>query len=80
MYYRVRTKIGGLNGEMVVVKDYIPSMVEAYEIIAKEGKGTTRHYYLDVIEPRLFSKCTAKIALQRIDEIRMNKENEENDR
>jgi len=77
MHYRVRTRMGGINGEMVVVKDNIPSMVEAYEVIAKEGRGTGRHFYLDVIEPRLFSKCTAKIALQRLDEIRMNKENEE---
>lgn len=77
MYYRVRTRMGGINGGVVVVKDNIPSMVEAYEIIAKEGKGTGRHFYLDVIEPRLFSKLTAKIAVQRIEEIKMNKENEE---
>lgn len=74
MFYRVRTRFDALYGKNVIVKDNIPSLEEAYKIVIENGKGTNRHFYIDEVEPILYSKLTAKIAKQRLDEIKSIRE------
>lgn len=75
MYYRVRAKKSTLHGGMVVVADNLPSLKLAYEEIIKDGKGTGRVYYIDEVEPKLFSKLTVKVAKRRLDEIQTEERN-----
>lgn len=68
-YYRIRTRFEGLNGCYVVVADNIRTLEEAYKKVAEEGRKTARVYYIDKIEPKLFSKVTARVARKRLEEI-----------
>lgn len=68
-YYRIRTRLEGLNGCYVIVADNIPTLKEAYEKVVEEGKRTARVFYIDRIEPELFSKLTARVAKKRLEEI-----------
>lgn len=78
MYYRVRTRVKGLNGRNEVIADKLPNLEEVYDLVIREGKGKARHfYYVDEVngkEINLFSKVTAKVAEQRLNEIRYEKE------
>ena len=74
MYYRIRTRMRAVGGETVIVADNIPTLERAYEIVVEKGKGTSRHFSIDEVEPKMFSKLTAKIAESRLDEIRAIRE------
>ena len=71
-YYRVRTRINAVGGKCVTIKDKIPTLKQAYECIIENAKGTPRKYYIDEIEPKLFSKLSAKEAQKRLEEIKYN--------
>lgn len=68
-YYRIRTRYEGLNGCYVVVADNISTLEEAYKKVAEEGRKTARVYYIDKIEPQLFSRITARVARKRLEDI-----------
>lgn len=75
MHYRIRARFKALDGKVVVFKDDIPTLEEAYQfIIDNSPVGTKRVYLIDKVETELFSKVTRKVALQRIDELRAEKE------
>lgn len=73
-YYRVRTRAKDLSGETEIIATNISSLKSAYEIIieCEQEKNTSRKYYIDEIEPKLFSKLTVKEAKKRLEEIRYN--------
>ena len=74
--FRIRARYEGLKGAMVILADNVPTLEKAYEIVAKEGKGTSRVFYIDEVKPELFSKITARVAQNRLNEIRLIKEKE----
>lgn len=75
MHYRIRARFKALDGKVVVFKDDIPTLEEAYKfIIDNSPVGCKRVYLIDKVETELFSKVTRKVAQQRIDELRAEKE------
>ena len=72
-HYRVRTRFECLNGCYVVVADNIRTLEEAYKKVAEEGRNTARVYYIDKIEPKLFSRITARVARKRLEEIQVER-------
>ena len=77
MYYRIRTRLKAIGGNIVTIADNVPNLKRAYEIIMEHGKGTPRKYYIDEIEPKLFSKLSVREAQIRLEEIQTEERKEE---
>ena len=69
MHYRIRTRFEGINGCYIVVADDIPTIEEAYKKIIEQGRNTPRVFFIDEVQPKLFSKVTARVARKRLEEI-----------
>lgn len=76
-WYRIRCRTK--NGKSCIVFDDIEDLEMVYYLINSYGIGQhpSRKYYIDVIEPKLMSVVTTKVAEKRYNEMRMEGKQDE---
>ena len=67
-YYRIRTRTS--TDKIIVIADNIPTLEEAYKIVLVRGIGTPRKFYIDEVNPKLFSKLSAREAKIRLEDMK----------
>ena len=74
--YRVRIRLS--DGKSFRDLGLFDNLEDTYALIRAYGKSerSSRKYYIDVVETKLFSVVTSKVAGKRLDEIRKEKEDE----
>ena len=72
-YYRVRTRKD--KDHMVVIADNLPTLEDAYNVVYTHGHHTSLKFYIDEVEPKLFSKLTSRTALKRLEELKHENNN-----
>ena len=68
MYYRIRTRTS--TDKIIVIADNIPTLEEVYKIVLVRGIGTPRKFYIDEVNPKLFSKLSAREAKKRLEDMK----------
>ena len=74
--YRIRIRLS--DGKSFRDMGLFDNLEDVYELIKAYGKveHQSRKYYIDVVETKLFSTVTAKVAEKRLYEMRKEKEDE----